>query len=149
MYYHLSSYNCTVAIIILILFGRKLKLKEIKQQSCVCAQSSLHASSRNAVSFFCISGSICQFVKFLVCVCVCVCVCVQSLSHVQLFATSQNVARQGPPILGLFQARLLQWVAISFSRDLPDPGVQAGSSHLGSLEVEEILILLLCKDGGK
>ena len=25
---------------------------------------------------------------------------------------------------GIFQARILEWVAIPFSRDLPDPGVE-------------------------
>ena len=29
---------------------------------------------------------------------------------------------------GIFQARILEWVAISFSRDLPDPGIELGSS---------------------
>ena len=29
-------------------------------------------------------------------------------------------------IHGIFQARILEWVAISFSEDLPDPGVEPG-----------------------
>ena len=32
-----------------------------------------------------------------------------------------------PPVSsvhGIFQARILEWVAISFSRDLPDPGIE-------------------------
>ena len=33
-----------------------------------------------------------------------------------LFATPWSVAYQAPPSLGIFQARILQWVAISFSR---------------------------------
>ena len=28
---------------------------------------------------------------------------------------------------GIFQARVLEWVAISCSRDLPDPGIEPGS----------------------
>ena len=40
----------------------------------------------------------------------CVCVC-QSLNHVQLFVTPWSVACQGP-----LQARILEWVAIPFSR---------------------------------
>ena len=31
---------------------------------------------------------------------------------------------------GIFQARLLEWVAISFSRDLPDPGIKPRSPGL-------------------
>ena len=42
---------------------------------------------------------------------------VKTLSHVWLFATLWTVAYQGsPPIGWIFQARLLEWAAISFSR---------------------------------
>ena len=37
-------------------------------------------------------------------------------SRVQLLATSRAVAQQAPPSMGFFQARILEWVAISFSR---------------------------------
>ena len=30
----------------------------------------------------------------------------------------------GSSVLGIFQARILEWVAISFSGDLPDPGIK-------------------------
>ena len=36
----------------------------------------------------------------------------------------------GSSIQGLFQARILEWVAISFSRDLPDPGIEPRSPAL-------------------
>ena len=36
----------------------------------------------------------------------------------------------GSSIRGIFQARVLEWVAISFSRDLPLPGIKAGSPTL-------------------
>ena len=39
---------------------------------------------------------------------------VQSVSLVQLFMTPRTVARQPPH--GISQARILEWVAISFSR---------------------------------
>ena len=41
---------------------------------------------------------------------------VKLLSCVWLFAIPWIVAYQGSPIHGIFQARLLEWVAISFSR---------------------------------
>ena len=46
-----------------------------------------------------------------------------------------------PPISsvhGIFQARILEWVAIPFSRDLPDPGIEPGSPalHTDSLPFE-------------
>ena len=43
---------------------------------------------------------------------------VKSLSHVQLFATPWTVAYQVPLSMGFFQARILEWVAISFSKRL-------------------------------
>ena len=33
----------------------------------------------------------------------------------------------GSSVYGIFQARILEWVAISFSRDLSDPGIKLGS----------------------
>ena len=43
-------------------------------------------------------------------------VVVQSLSHVQLFATPWTVAHQTPLSMGISQVRILEWAAISFSR---------------------------------
>ena len=48
----------------------------------------------------------------------------QSLSHVQLFATPWTAALPGSSVHGIFQARILEWVAISSSREssqLRDP----------------------------
>ena len=39
----------------------------------------------------------------------------KSLSHVRLFATPWTAAYQSPPVHGIFQARVLEWVAIAFS----------------------------------
>ena len=41
---------------------------------------------------------------------------VKSLSCVPLFATPWTVAYQAPLSMGFFQSRVLEWVAISFSR---------------------------------
>ena len=46
---------------------------------------------------------------------------VKSLSRVRLFATPWTVAYQAPPFHGILQARILQWVAISFSRGSSRP----------------------------
>ena len=40
----------------------------------------------------------------------------QSLSHVRLFAIPGTVAHQAPLSMGILQAKILEWVAISFSR---------------------------------
>ena len=34
-----------------------------------------------------------------------------------------NCSLPGSSVRGILQARILEWVAISFSRDLPDPGI--------------------------
>ena len=36
----------------------------------------------------------------------------------------------GSSVHGILQARILEWVAISFSRDLPDPGIEPRSPVL-------------------
>ena len=36
----------------------------------------------------------------------------------------------GSSVHGILQARILEWVAISFSRDLPNPGIEPGSPAL-------------------
>ena len=54
-----------------------------------------------------------------VCVCVCLCVCACALSRSVLSdspATPWTEACQAPLPMGIFQARILEWVSISFSR---------------------------------
>ena len=46
---------------------------------------------------------------------------VKSLSRVRLFATPWTVAYQDAQSMGFFQARILEWVAISFSRKSSRP----------------------------
>ena len=55
---------------------------------------------------------------------------VKSLSPIRLFATPWTVAYQAPPSMRFFQARVLEWVAISFSRGIPDLGMEPGSPAL-------------------
>ena len=45
-------------------------------------------------------------------------------------ATPWTVAHQTPLSMGFFQARMLEWVAISSSGDLPDPGIEPVSPAL-------------------
>ena len=55
-----------------------------------------------------------------------------SLSHIQLCdpMDSGGGARQTPLSPGILQARILEWVAIPFSRDLSSPGTESGSPAL-------------------
>ena len=40
----------------------------------------------------------------------------------------------GPSVHGILQARILEWVAIPFSRDLPDPGLESASPVCAELQ---------------
>ena len=53
--------------------------------------------------------------------------CISHFSCVQLFVTPWTVAHQAPLSMGILQARILEWVVMPFSRDLPDPGVEPAS----------------------
>ena len=62
-----------------------------------------------------------------------ICVCVQSCP------TLCNPVDGSPPgssVHEIFQVRILEWVAISFSRDLPDPGIKPRSPALTPLLTE-------------
>ena len=50
----------------------------------------------------------------------------------------------GSSVRGISQARILEWIAVSFSRGLPDPGIEPRSPALqaGSLPSEPLLLLL-------
>ena len=58
------------------------------------------------------------------------CLLVKSLSCVWLFETSWIVACQAPSVRGIFQARILEWVAISFSRRSSRPRNRTHVSHI-------------------
>ena len=49
------------------------------------------------------------------------CVCAWSLSHVRLFVTPWAVAHQALLSMGFLQARILEWVAVLFSRGPSQP----------------------------
>ena len=59
----------------------------------------------------------------------CVC-CAKSLSCVWLFVTPRTITHQAPLSMGILQERILEWVAIPFSRDLPNPGIEPRSLAL-------------------
>ena len=42
--------------------------------------------------------------------------------------TPWTVSRAGSPVHEILQAGILEWVAILFSRDLPDPGIESMSA---------------------
>ena len=52
-----------------------------------------------------------------------------SLSGIQLSVSLGTVARQTPLSKGS-PGKILEWVAFPFSRDLPNPGIEAGCPAL-------------------
>ena len=58
---------------------------------------------------------------------ICMKVKVKSLSSVRLFVTQWT---PGSSVHGIFQARVLEWVAFTFPRELPDPGIEPRSPTL-------------------
>ena len=63
-------------------------------------------------------------------VCVCMCVCVQSLSHVQLFATLWKTACHAPLSMGFFWQEYWSGLPFLSPGDLPDPGIEPRSPAL-------------------
>ena len=55
---------------------------------------------------------------------------VKSLSLFRRFATPWTVGYQAPLSMGFFQARILEWVAISFSRRSSQPRDRTQVSHI-------------------
>ena len=53
-----------------------------------------------------------------------------SLSRVLLW-DRMDCSLSGSSVHGILQVRILEWVAISYSRDLPDPGVEPMSDREG------------------
>ena len=65
-------------------------------------------------------------------------------SRVRLFATPWTVARQTPLSTGIFQARTLEWVAISFPRGSSPP-----RNHISSVSrISRQVLYQLCHPGG-
>ena len=64
------------------------------------------------------------------CVCVSVCVCIKSFSCVRLFVTLWTVAPSGSSVRGTLQTRILEWVAIPYSRESSRPRVQTLVSYI-------------------
>ena len=48
----------------------------------------------------------------------------------EAFDAPWTVAPPGSSVHGILQARILEWIAIPFSRDLPNPGIEPGSPAL-------------------
>ena len=56
----------------------------------------------------------------MICVCVCVCVCVHA-QWCQTLSDPMDCSLPGSSVHGILQARILEWVAISFSKGSLQP----------------------------
>ena len=54
-------------------------------------------------------------------------VCTQACSIKSSSLQPMDCSQSGSSVHGVFQARILKWVAISFSRGLPNPGIEPTS----------------------
>ena len=62
--------------------------------------------------------------------CVCVCLCVLVAQLCQILCDPMDCGLPGSSIHGIFQARILEWVAISFSRGSSQPRDRIWVSHI-------------------
>ena len=72
--------------------------------------------SKMAVPFYIITSNVrgFQFLHFLACVCVCV--CTGSVAQLCPLLHAMDYSPPGSSVHGISQTRILEWVAISFSR---------------------------------
>ena len=63
------------------------------------------------------------------------CVCVLVTQLCPTLRDLKDYSRPGSSECGILQARIVQWVAIPFSRDLPDPGIEPESPALQAYSV--------------
>ena len=52
-----------------------------------------------------------------------------------------NCSPPGSSVHVIFMARILEWVAISSSRDLPDPGIEPASPVSAALQADSLLLI--------
>ena len=60
------------------------------------------------------------------------------LSHVQLFATPWTVAHQAPLSMGSSRQEYWSGLPFSYSRDLPDPGIEPVSPAAPALQADSL-----------
>ena len=61
-------------------------------------------------------------------------------SRVRLFTTLWTVACEAPLSMKILQVRILEWVAMPSSRDLPDSGIEPMSPVAPALQVDFLLL---------
>ena len=61
------------------------------------------------------------------------CVCARMHDQLSLFETPMDCSSPGSSAHGIFQERILEWIAISSPGDLPNPGIEPVSPESSAL----------------
>ena len=94
-----------------------------------CSCEDVHIFFRNAGRYMYTGTHV--YIYLYVYVCVCVCVCVLSHFSCVRLCNPMDCSPPGSSLHGILQARMLEWVAISFSRENSRPRDQTRVSCTG------------------
>ena len=64
--------------------------------------------------------------------------CVMSLQSCPALCNPLDSSPPGPSVHGILQARILEWVAMPSSGDLPNPGIKPGSPLAPALQADSL-----------
>ena len=106
----------------------------------------LYPSLLESEKIYVIANSLLLGCSHLSCVCVCVCVCVCAHAHAQSCLTLCDLmvcSLSGSSVHGIFQARILEWVAIPIPRLFPTQGLNPCFSCLLHWQADSLLLCYL------
>ena len=64
----------------------------------------------------------------------------KSLQSCLTLCDSMDCSPPGPSVLGILQARILEWVGMPTSRDLPNPGMEPASPAAPALQADSLAL---------
>ena len=109
------------------LFGKKkIKTHFIKQRS-ELIYSSIYLLNKYLLNHCCKGNHYCKVIGPWETIEKVLCVHVKSLQSCLTLCNPLDCNPLGSSVRGIFQARILEWVAIPSSRDLPNPGIKPAS----------------------
>ena len=68
------------------------------------------------------------------------CMCVKSLQPCLTLCNPMDCSPPGSSVHGILQARILEWVAMPSSRELPHPGIKLASLAAPALQADSLLL---------
>ena len=66
------------------------------------------------------------------------CLCVKSLQSCLTLSDLMYCSPPGSSVHGILQARILEWVVMPSSGDLPDPGIEPEASEVPALQLDSL-----------